>query len=685
MSQPAKQTGTVIAAAPVKDAIPLTTVVTRPLPKNGKRPLTGPEAEGAAVADAAVPAQALLLAQVTGEPLNATRGQVAEACPVSEPGVADACGLSGAADAHPAAGGALWALALIPLLGAGGGGGGGSPAPTPTPFSIGASPFASFQHLTTKPNDSGERLANFGPDQPGVSYSVFKVVNNANNADVTAAKATSGNAGQAGALAVTDPNIWFYLDTTDGQVYLTPAGANAQGVGESYTLTVRASANGYTADSAMSFTLTSLALVPNPATPIVNGVDNQGDSGRVLADFGPTGLDSGFSYSVVRVVDNESGAAVSGKAVSGFGAYNSSQYLNPASDPWFYLNSNTGEVMLTAAGASAACIGKSYTVEVQASSSAGLSDVASVSFTVGAPSGANQVYDFYANGSATNAIVNANTGYDVLQVHQDNPDFKQMQFLASDHGSLAQPESLYVQVGVNQVQVTGHFLPAPNTSGAVEYLTFVDAGNYYGYELGTKAELDYYKVQLTESTNSNKIVNGSACNDLLFGHLRNDGHDETFYAGDGNDLIFADWLFSGAPGPDRWTVEPNGLADVLYGEAGNDLLVGGGGVDQLDGGTGNDVLIGGFGKDNLTGGAGADKFVFNASRNAADADTITDFSLAEGDQILLDTAIFGANALTANHVHYNSSTGALDYDGTVFATLNMGLDATAVKNAVFMV
>ena len=114
MSQPAKQTGTVIAAAPVKDAIPLTTVVTRPLPKNGKRPLTGPEAEGAAVADAAVPAQALLLAQVTGEPLNATRGQVAEACPVSEPGVADACGLSGAADAHPAAGGALWALAALP-------------------------------------------------------------------------------------------------------------------------------------------------------------------------------------------------------------------------------------------------------------------------------------------------------------------------------------------------------------------------------------------------------------------------------------------------------------------------------------------------------------------------------------------------------------------------------------------
>lgn len=683
MSQPAKQTGTVIAAAPVKDAIPLSTVVTRPLPRNGKRPLTGPEAEGAVVADAAVPAQALLLAQVTGEPLNAAGGQVAERCPVTEPGVADACGLAGAADAHPAAGGALWALALIPLLGAGGGGGGGgsgSPASTPTPFSIDASPYASFQHLVTKPNDDGMALANFGPDQPGAVYSIVKVVNNANSSEVSG-KATSGNAGQAGALAVTDPNTWFYLDTSSGQVYLTKAGAAAQSVGESYTLTVRATAGGQSDDAMMSFTLTSLALLPNPAEPISNGLDNQNDTGRVLADFGPTGLDSGYNYSVVRVLDNESGVAVSGKAASGFGTYNSSQYTNPASDPWFYLNSSTGEVMLTVAGANAACIGKSYTIEVQASSSAGLSDVASVSFTVGAPTSGNE-YDFYSGGAVANPIVNANSSYDVLQVHQGNLDFKQMQILPNAHGLLEQPNSLYVQVGDNQVQITGHFLPS-QSSTAVEYLTFVDSGNYYGYELGTMAELDYYKVQLTESTNSNRIINGSACNDLLFGHLSNDGHDEAFYGGEGNDIIFADALFTGQPG--NWTALTNGMADVLYGDAGHDLLVGGGGVDQLDGGTGNDVLIGGFGKDNLTGGAGADKFVFNASKSAADADSITDFKVAEGDQILLDTAIFGADALSANHVSYSSSTGALSYDGTVFATLSTKPTDFTVSGAVFMV
>ena len=679
MSQPAKQNGTVIAAAPVQE-LPLNSpVVMRAQSRTVKRPLDGSEAEVVAMADNALPVQAVLLSQVTGEPLAAPGSQVAERCPVSEPGVADACGLSGAADAHPPAGGALWGLALLPLLGLGGGGGGsGSPAPVSTPFSISAAPAASIQHLVTKPNDEGIALANFGPDQPGAVYSVVKVVNNANGIE-SPGKATSGSAGQAGALAVTDPNVWFYLNTSDGQVYLTPAGAHATNVGESYTLTVRASASGQTADAAMSFTLTSLALIPNPATPVVNPVDKQSDTGLVLADFGPNGLDAGYSYNIVNVIDNETGLAVSGKAVSGFGTYSGSQYLNPATDPWFYLNSSTGEVVLTAAGATAACIGKSYTVGVQASSSAGLSDVASVSFTVGAPT-SGHVYDFYSNGAVANPIINANSGFDVLQVHQGNLDFTQMQFMPNAHGVLEQPNSLYIQVGDNQVQVTGHFLSS-QSSTAVEYLTFVDNGSYYGYDLGTKAGLDYYKIQLTESTNSNKIIDGTGCNDLLFGHLSNDGHDEIFNGGDGNDLIFADPLFTGQPG--NWTALTNGLADVLNGGNGNDLLVGGGGTDQLDGGAGNDVLIGGFGKDNLTGGTGADKFVFNASKNAADADTITDFNSAEGDKILLDKAVFGADALSANHVHYTSSTGALYYDGVVFATLtNKPAD---VMNSVFMV
>ena len=100
---------------------------------------------------------------------------------------------------------------------------------------------------------------------------------------------------------------------------------------------------------------------------------------------------------------------------------------------------------------------------------------------------------------------------------------------------------------------------------------------------------------------------------------------------------------------------------------GNDLLVGGGGVDALSGGAGNDVLIGGYGKDALAGGAGNDIFVFNAPAGAANADTITDF--AAGDKLRLDKAVFGADALTGNHLAYNAGTGALSFDGLVLATL----------------
>jgi Ca2+-binding RTX toxin-like protein len=126
-------------------------------------------------------------------------------------------------------------------------------------------------------------------------------------------------------------------------------------------------------------------------------------------------------------------------------------------------------------------------------------------------------------------------------------------------------------------------------------------------------------------------------------------YSETFNGGAGNDLIFAGPLFSGSPG--NWVPMSKGVGDTL------------------DGGTGNDVLIGGYGLDTLTGGAGADVFVFNAPLVTGNADTITDFTVGE-DKIYLDKAVFGADALTSNLLAYNEATGALTYDGTLFATLD---------------
>jgi hypothetical protein len=111
----------------------------------------------------------------------------------------------------------------------------------------------------------------------------------------------------------------------------------------------------------------------------------------------------------------------------------------------------------------------------------------------------------------------------------------------------------------------------------------------------------------------------------------------------GNDLNL---VYLGGAGRDvvtgtdsRDTLAGDGGADVLAGDGAADLLLGGGGRDRLSGGDGDDRLLGQNGQDRLTGGLGADRFVFTGGDALrASGDTITDFSLAEGDRIDL-TAI----------------------------------------------
>ncbi|WP_275666041.1 retention module-containing protein [Vibrio sp. Isolate23] len=72
--------------------------------------------------------------------------------------------------------------------------------------------------------------------------------------------------------------------------------------------------------------------------------------------------------------------------------------------------------------------------------------------------------------------------------------------------------------------------------------------------------------------------------------------------------------------------------DRIEGGTGNDTLIGGAGDDALLGGAGDDILDGGLGSDILTGGTGEDTFIWHEIDDGA-TDTITDFSIAEGDQI----------------------------------------------------
>ena len=136
-------------------------------------------------------------------------------------------------------------------------------------------------------------------------------------------------------------------------------------------------------------------------------------------------------------------------------------------------------------------------------------------------------------------------------------------------------------------------------------------------------------------------LHGSGGADLLVGDAGNDvmdggAQDDALWGDDGNDVLRGgdgrDSLTGGA-GHDR--LFGGGHSDILVGGEGDDTLRGGGAPDELYGGAGDDVLAGEAGRDILSGGGGADLFVFGPADLDGGADTILDFSSAEGDRIHL--------------------------------------------------
>ena len=151
---------------------------------------------------------------------------------------------------------------------------------------------------------------------------------------------------------------------------------------------------------------------------------------------------------------------------------------------------------------------------------------------------------------------------------------------------------------------------------------------------------------------------GGAGNDTIIGgagggsYLRGDDGNDTISGGEGFDDINGnmgnDTISTGA-GDDFCVGGKDN--DVLFGDAGNDFVYGnlgddtctagdgndtvrgGQGTDTLSGGAGNDFVSGDRGDDTMAGGAGAD--LFHSSSDAG-IDRVLDFSVAEGDRVLLD-------------------------------------------------
>lgn len=176
------------------------------------------------------------------------------------------------------------------------------------------------------------------------------------------------------------------------------------------------------------------------------------------------------------------------------------------------------------------------------------------------------------------------------------------------------------------------------------------------YDVGRDSRTGLYNYDLTGSDGNDKLIGDKRADDL-FGHA-------------GMDVLFG-----------------NAGRDQLSGGDGDDILDGGTSHDILDGGAGDDVLKGGAHFDKLTGGTGADTFIFSGADISHD--TITDFSLAEGD-ILDATALDLSNSRDLSLITASDNVYLLTLsDGTEIAEIHdkdndiLTLDMLIASDALF--
>ncbi|WP_207462104.1 PD40 domain-containing protein [Azospirillum sp. SYSU D00513] len=156
------------------------------------------------------------------------------------------------------------------------------------------------------------------------------------------------------------------------------------------------------------------------------------------------------------------------------------------------------------------------------------------------------------------------------------------------------------------------------------------------------------------------VLYGNAGADTVFGGADADtvfgGRDNDLLGGDlGDDSLSGDLgedLLNGGAGSDA--LYGNVGQDALFGNAGADTMYGGAGNDTLYGGMDNDLLSGDLGDDQLWGNLGADTFLV---RSGGGADTIMDFSAAQGDRIALNGAAYNVTMAPSGWVRLDLGAG----------------------------
>ncbi len=204
-------------------------------------------------------------------------------------------------------------------------------------------------------------------------------------------------------------------------------------------------------------------------------------------------------------------------------------------------------------------------------------------------------------------------------------------------------------------------------------------------------------VQQILGNNGNNVLRGGGGADALSGYGGNDEYyvtdgGETIHeaVGGGTDIVYAsvDYVL-------RDGAEVEVLSTVSLGGTDAIDLTGNDSANVVLGNAGNNVLNGGLAADSLVGFGGADTFAFTTSLGGGNVDFILDF-VSGTDTIALDNAVFtglgfgtlssdafvvDSAALDGNdHILYNSSTGEIFFDAdgngdgvaVHFATVNAG-------------
>jgi hypothetical protein len=106
--------------------------------------------------------------------------------------------------------------------------------------------------------------------------------------------------------------------------------------------------------------------------------------------------------------------------------------------------------------------------------------------------------------------------------------------------------------------------------------------------------------------------------------------------------------FAGGASVSNFAINGGVANDTITSGAGNDTINGGAGADEISAGGAADTIQGAAGNDVLTGGAAADRFIFETTQALNGTDQVTDFNLAEVDNITFNFGGGGGNIAQAD-------------------------------------